>query len=156
MRSQGDVRALPASGQVGNTAPTVNIAAPAALGTTAASPENTQSATPTTRFETLATPLSAPAPKKRDQPAREPAIDLEVLLPNEDSNLGFIGLKAGDVLPYAQTTIRVKGNAGTTFKLKVNDKLIGDDRVGKKAVFIEKNLQAWEYFGVDLGVGENR
>ena len=155
VRSQGDVRALPASGQVGNTAPTVNIAAPAALGTTAASPENTQSATPTTRFETLATPLSAPAPKKRDQPAREPAIDLEVLLPNEDSNLGFIGLKAGDVLPYAQTTIRVKGNAGTTFKLKVNDKLIGDDRVGKKAVFIEKNLQAWEYFGVDLGVGEN-
>jgi len=155
LRSQGDVRALPASGLVGNTAPTANIAAPAALGATAASPENMQSTAPAARFDTLATPLSAPVIKKKDLPAREPVIDLEVLLPDEENVLGFIGLKAGDVLPYAQTTIRVKGNAGTTFKLKVNDKLIGDDRVGKKAVFAEKNLQAWEYFGVNLAVGEN-
>ncbi|MCY7304600.1 MAG: carboxypeptidase regulatory-like domain-containing protein, partial [Rhodoferax sp.] len=157
LRATSDVRALPASGEVGNLAPTANIAAPQGLGATAAPLADSSETLSKSagRFDTLAKPQSDVAQKRRESPAREPEIDLELLLPNEDNTLGFIGLKSGDVLPYAQTTIRVKGTAGATFKLKVNDKEVNADRVGKKAVFAEKSSQAWEFFGVDLVVGEN-
>ncbi len=157
VRAIGDVKALPASGQVGNTAPIANIAAPLSLGaSTSPALDNAASVLkPPTRFETLAIPQSEGALKQRERPAPIPALALETLLPDEDNTLGFIGLKSGDVLPYAQATIRVKGAAGATLKLKVNDKEIGEDRVGKKAVLAEKSSQAWEFIGIDLAVGEN-
>ena len=157
LRAASDIKALPASGEVGNTAPTANIAAPLSLGSSIEGVfENGATAAKSpARFDTLAVPQSDVAQKRRARPAREPEIQLESLLPNEDNTLNFIGLKSGDVLPYAQTAIRVKGTAGSTLKLKVNDKEIDVDRVGKKAVFAEKSSQAWEYVGIDLAVGEN-
>ena len=157
LRSIGDVKALPASGQVGNSAPIANIAAPLSLGaTTAPALDNTTSVlNQPIHFETLAIPHSEATPKRRERPARVPEIELETLLPDEDNSLGFMGLKTGDILPYAQATIRVKGAAGATFQLKVNDKEIGADRVGKKAVLAEKSSQAWEFIGIDLAIGEN-
>ena len=158
LRAASDIKALPASGQVGNTAPTANIAAPLSLGT-APAPIAERAATSLSnaqiRFDTLANPLSNAVPKLLEKPTPAPELQLETQLPNEDNTLGFIGLKSRDVLPYAQTSIRVKGAVGTVFKLKINDKEIGEDRVGKKAVLAEKNLQAWEFIGVNLVVGEN-
>ena len=157
LRAASDVKALPASGKVGDAAPTANIAAPLSLGASAASVVDNSAALskPSSGFDTLAVPQSAVTSKRPERAAREPDVQLEILLPDEDNTLGFIGLKSGDVLPYAQTTIRVKGIAGATFKLKVNDREVSADRVGKKAVFAEKNSQAWEFFGIDLAVGDN-
>lgn len=157
VRAIGDVKALPAAGQVGNTAPIANVAAPLSLGaSTAPALDNSDSVLkPPTRFETLAILQSEITQKLRGKPARVAELALETLLPDQDNTLGFIGVKTGDVLPYAQATIRVKGAAGATLKLKVNDNDIGEDRVGKKAVLAEKNLQAWEYIGIDFAVGEN-
>ena len=161
LRNTSDVKALPASGQVGLVAPVANIAAPAPLGESSNAKRDAPAdvSKPPVRFETLATPQSETSPKQRPlpQPARvsEPEVPLETLLPGEDNTIGFIGRNFGDILPYAQTTIRVKGVVGTTFKLKVNDVEIGADRVGKKAILAEKKLQAWEYVGIELRAGEN-
>ena len=156
-RANLDVKALPASGLVGNTVvastaglPTGSLLAPAAGATSLA----TQ--TGGAGYQTLARPQSDKVTKPiLESDGRAPVIDLETLLPDEDNTLGFMGLKEGDTLPYAQTTVRVKGVAGTTFKLTVNGKIIDDSRVGKKAVFADKQSQAWEYFGVNLIQGAN-
>ncbi|MBL0125562.1 MAG: DUF11 domain-containing protein [Betaproteobacteria bacterium] len=157
LRASNDIKALPASGIVGTTAPTANIAAPAALGASvdSATSTNTYSA-PAPRFDSLFRPLPESSPKPIvERKAREPEVLLENVLPQEDNSLGFIGIKDASILAFSQTTVRVKGVAGTTFKLLVNGKEIADDRVGKKASLAEKQLQAWEYVGIELAVGEN-
>lgn len=85
-------------------------------------------------------------------PAQAP---LEDLLPGLDSKLGFIGLADGATLPYAQSTIRVKGTAGSTLRLAVNGSVVDEKQVGKRAVYAEKQVQGWEYIGVDLKAGRN-
>ncbi len=157
LRAANDVKALPASGVLGLTAPTANIAAPAALGSTIESPgmaiANSQAST---RFDSLARQQADGRPKPVVERApREPEVLLEAILPNEDNTVGFIGIKDADVLAFAQRNIRVKGAAGSTFKLWVNGKEVPAERVGKKAQFAEKQLQAWEYLGVNLATGEN-
>jgi|GEM_PF-117745 len=165
-RNLTDVKALPASGVVGqNLAPTnvttTGVSAgsqstttlPSALGTLGASPSAANS------FATLASttsqPTSVTTTTDAANTAQSPVVALEELLPSENNTLGFIGLKDGDKLPFAQTTIRVKGVAGTVFKLSVNGKAIDDSRVGKRAVLDNKQLQAWEYIGVELNQGDN-
>ena len=80
---------------------------------------------------------------------------LETLLPRLDSKLAFIDLKDGQVMPYTQTPVRVKGPAGTVFKLYVNDTEVGDKRVGKKVVDAARHVEAWEFIGVELKPGHN-
>lgn len=161
LRANSDLKALPAAGVVGTSAPTANIAAPASLGASvdaaaaaAAIASPVQAELP--RFDTLAKPQSEGQTKPISQkPAREPEVLLEDLLPSQDNALGFIGLRNGDVLAYRQIAVRIKGTFGATFKLSVNGKDIAEDRIGKKAAMAEKQLQAWEYLGVNLQVGEN-
>jgi hypothetical protein len=81
--------------------------------------------------------------------------EFEDVLPNYDNALGFVGLNDGDIVPVAQTRVRVKGTAGSTFKLLVNGEPVPDSRVGKRAVLQDKQLQGWEYIGVDLQAGLN-
>ena len=76
-------------------------------------------------------------------------------LSNADNNLAFVEMKDGDTLGYAQTSVRVKGTAGSTFKLAVNGVDLPDSRVGKRSVLAEKQVQAWEYIGVELKPGAN-
>ena len=153
LRAANDVKALPASGTLGITAPTANIAAPAALGAAELAPLPTIAPS---RFDSLATQLPDRRTKSIvDRASREPEVLLESILPKEDNTPGFIGMKDGDVLAYAQSAIRVKGAMGTSFTLSVNGKDVPPDRVGKKAVLAEKQLQAWEFIGVNLAVGEN-
>jgi large repetitive protein len=81
---------------------------------------------------------------------------LEELLPLEaDNKLAILGLKDGDTVAYAQTNVRVKGGNGSTFKLTVNGAEVSEKRVGKRSVLADKQMQAWEYIGVELKPGEN-
>jgi uncharacterized repeat protein (TIGR01451 family) len=147
----GDVKALPASG-------VVQAAQGAGLTqSTAAVVQPTQSAM---QSALLASGDLRPSPAPRiavpAAPAAAPPLEaLETLLPALDNKLGFVGIADGQVLAYAQANVRVKGTAGATFKLSVNGAEIAQSRVGKRAVLQDKQLQAWEYIGVDLKAGEN-
>ena len=145
-----DVKALPAAGVV--TAPTPN-------GLPGATPTVLPGAAPSAPFA----PVSPALPAVRPSPA--PALPvaasaaaqqpLEKLVPDFDRTLAFVGIADGDTLASAQATIRVKGTAGSTFRLTVNGAEVSEKRVGKRATLAEKQVQAWEYIGVDLKAGDN-
>ncbi len=149
-----DPRALPASGTLGNTQGG-NTSSIAPLDTAAQKPATAtaQTALPTaTIMELAAARQSTLGPRT----VKVLAIPLEVLIQDADNTLAFIGLKDGDRLPYAQTTIQVKGVEGTRFALSINGVDLTADRVGKRTSVPEKKLQAWEFVGVDLKAGANQ
>ena len=141
-RPIADVKALPASGVV---------QAPAATGLNGAAPITLPQGAPgATAPAATAAPAAAQA-----APATAAPAPLEAVVPTLDNKLGFVGLADGQVLPVAQATVRVKGVAGATLSLSVNDAAVPESKVGKRAVLQDKQLQAWEYIGVDLRAGEN-
>jgi uncharacterized repeat protein (TIGR01451 family) len=153
-RPNSDVKALPASGVLGQAlagTPPVDSAASASAPGAAVAPATAQA---TSGFRPLAPPASKKATSGATLIAEEEK-PLEDILPEFTNELAFMGLKDGEILPYAQTNIRVKGREGVTFQLRVNGKEIPVTRVGKKAVLSDKQLQAWEYIGVDLNAGVN-
>ncbi|MFY9259062.1 MAG: SdrD B-like domain-containing protein [Gallionella sp.] len=83
------------------------------------------------------------------------SVDMDTLLLDLDNTLGFMDLKDHDVLPMAQTAVRIKGVMGSVFRLTVNGVEVSDTRVGKKSSVADKALEAWEYLGVALKPGEN-
>lgn len=155
-RPATDVKALPASGTVGITAP---VSATPNTDNSSILPFGSNR-TPAEQLGTVGFAPLAPkqpssvSPISERAPAPVPA-SLESVLPSLDNTLGFIGLKDGDTLAYAQSTIQVKGASGSTFALIVNGKQVADSRVGKKSVMDDKKLQAWEFVGVDLVAGSN-
>lgn len=174
-RRPTDQRALPSSGVVGETIPQpqtiagqssiVGSVVPqtggATLGPGAAPPSAGQGAASTTPAPALSfAPVATvdPEPSVRNAlPAerRVPPLGLESALIDVDNKLAFVGLKDGDVLPYAQTVVRVKGSAGSTFTLTVNGVVVADSRVGKKAKIDGRQVEGWEFFGIDLKPGKN-
>jgi uncharacterized repeat protein (TIGR01451 family) len=138
-----DPRSLPANGTLGETS------------TTAGTP------TPSTGFLPSAPIAAAPsidatvASLPASPVARVPSVPLETLVPDLDNTLGFVGLKDGDTLPIAQANIRVKGALGANFRLMLNDSEVPATRVGKRAKLEDKQIEAWEYIGLDLKPGEN-
>ncbi|MBL8520265.1 MAG: DUF11 domain-containing protein [Betaproteobacteria bacterium] len=152
-----DLKALPASGVVGNSAPVANVPSSGSLAAALElAPASRVAPVTSASFGTLAQPVSAPVTKAEvGKSPKVPEIALEVLLPELDNGLGFMGLKDGDVLPYTQTAVRIKGMSGSTLRLAINGKQVPDDRIAKKAVFAERQSQAWEYLGIDLLAGEN-
>ncbi len=157
-RQNTDLKALPASGVVGNSAPVANVPTSGSLSAVVETGGVPASAAPARQssFDSLALPVSHPISRNDPPKSSRPAeIALEVLLPDLDNKLGFIGIKDGDVMPHAQTSVRVKGTAGSSFKLSVNGKAVADDRVAKRAVYSDRMSQAWEYLGIDLLPGEN-
>lgn len=84
-----------------------------------------------------------------------PSVDLQQLLPTLDATLGFIDLKDGDTLPIAQTNVRLKGTADSTFGLTVNGTEVPQFRVGIKSKLPTTQVEAWEYIGVELSPGPN-
>ena len=81
--------------------------------------------------------------------------ELQTLLPSLSGGAGFIDLKDQAVLPNAQTSVRVKGVAGARFVFRVNNTEIADSRVGSRTTVEDRQLEVWEYIGVDLRPGEN-
>ncbi|WP_171161624.1 SdrD B-like domain-containing protein [Usitatibacter palustris] len=152
-----DLKAQSAAGIVSTPTAPGGTAAPGLTDSAGASqqqslPFNSVVEMPVPQRPTPAPQIDKPAAAQK--PAA-PLVDLEKLLPELDNTLAFVGLKDGDVLPRSQTVVRVKGAAGTTFVLSVNGTDVADNRVGKRAVLAEKNVQAWEYFGIDLKPGVN-
>ncbi len=85
-----------------------------------------------------------------------PQVDLEKVLAGADDSIGFLDLKEGDTLPFAQTSIRVKGAAAAQLKLSVNGVEVSEKRVGKTTRMPENNVQGKEYIGISLVPGKNR
>ena len=107
---------------------------------------------PTTSAEGLGTHAKLPSASAT---ARPPAVDIEKLAKSLDNSLGFVGLKDQDTLPYAQTSVMIKGALGASFSLKVNDEEVSDKRVGQKSIVTDKQVEIWEYIGVNLKPGKN-
>ncbi len=82
-------------------------------------------------------------------------IDLEKVLAQADSALAFLDLKDGDVLAYAQTSVRVKGAEAAQIKLSVNGVEVSEARVGKTTRIADRGLQGKEYIGIALTAGKN-
>jgi uncharacterized repeat protein (TIGR01451 family) len=138
-----DLRGLPAAGVVGGTPGT---------------PSGTQGgAAPVSRFESVTPgPLTSKNSNLPATPApAAAALPLDQMIAGLDSALGFVGLKDGDTLPYAQTAVRVKGQLGGAFKLMVNGVDIGSTRIGTKLTLEDRQIQIWEYIGVALKPGAN-
>ncbi|MBL0140673.1 MAG: DUF11 domain-containing protein [Betaproteobacteria bacterium] len=148
-RAVPDLKALPASGIVG--APGTAAGAPALD-----APAGSSRVTPYANvLEVPSATWPNPAPKLAIAPAKPVLEPLENLMPGLDKELGFIGIKDGDTLPFAQATIRVKGTAGAAMKLTVNGAEVSESRIGKRSTLDEKQLQAWEYLGIELKPGAN-
>lgn len=146
-----DVKALPASGVVASPASGPLPGAPAAAGPTGAGAGFAALAPAATPAFPSPAPGLVAAPAKATH-ALEP---LEKLVPTLDGKLGFIGIADGDTLPVAQATVRVKGTAGSALHLAVNGEEVSEKHVGKRSTLAEKQVQAWEYIGVELKPGEN-
>ena len=98
--------------------------------------------------ETITTVRTAP-------PTTLHLADLQTLLPSLTGDVGFVDLKNQVVLPAAQTSVRVKGVAGARFLLRVNDTEVAESRVGSRTIVEQRQMEVWEYIGVDLRPGEN-
>lgn len=84
-------------------------------------------------------------------------VDLEQALEQATNNkLAILNLKDGQILPVAQATIQVKGVAGAAIQLWVNDKEVGADRIGKKAILPDFQIAGFDYIGVELQPGKNQ
>lgn len=88
-----------------------------------------------------------------------PSVSLEQAVQAQSGgtdSFGFVDLKDGDTLPMAQTTVRVKGVLGGKIFLRVNDREIPENRVGKRLTIADRNIEATEFIGIELQPGRNR
>jgi len=92
--------------------------------------------------------------KGQDDPRRlETDIDLEALLPELDSALGFIELDDGDRLVQRRVTVRVVAPADMTVALSRNGTPVDSDRIGRRVS--DGRVQVVEYVAVELREGMN-
>ncbi len=68
---------------------------------------------------------------------------------------GFVDLADGDILAAPQANVRVKGLLGTSLRLSLNGQALPESRVGSRSTVADKQLQVWEFIGVDFRPGEN-
>ncbi len=147
-----DLKALPASGVV-EIAPAGGMP-----GAAAATPVPTIGVGGFSAVMPTVTPkLPTPAPSLTPRAwATRESVALEALVPAfADNKLAFVEMKDGDTLGYAQSNVRVKGAAGATFRLTVNGVELPDSSVGKRSVLAEKEVEAWEWIGVEMRPGRN-
>lgn len=93
--------------------------------------------------------------KLRPRQAKPAAPRGETDLAAVDNTVGFADLDDGATLPQAQSTVRVKGPAGATLQLSVNGRVTPEQRVGRRSTLAARDLEVWDYIGVDLVPGEN-
>ncbi len=83
-------------------------------------------------------------------------INLETALETASNNqLEILNLKDGQVLAYPQTSVQIKGVAGTQLELWVNGTQVPEKRIGKRAVLPNMQVSGLDFIGVDLNAGHN-
>jgi len=135
-KSAAEVKALSASGFIGGTG------APQPV------PGNAMVAPPVGSTQ----PAPVPAPPA---PSVGAAADPNAEFLQMNNELGFVDLHDQVVLPFTQTGVRVKGQMGNKFKLNVNGADLPAKQVGSKTMVAGKQLEVWEFIGVNLLPGKN-
>lgn len=145
-----DIRSLPAAGVIGSggsgLAGETNSPAQATnslLAFTALLPANTLKSTNSSLAPEPVVPL-----------ARLP---LEKFIAGlTDNTPGFIGLQDGDTVAGRQTSVRIKGPLGAKLVLLLNGTPVAADRLGKKVVDPVHQIEALEFYSLDLRAGANQ
>jgi uncharacterized repeat protein (TIGR01451 family) len=163
-----DSRTLPAAGAMGlpgaqqNNAGSNAVAPlPGTAGNLGAVGDTGGPAAPSARLPSpiytpaMALPAQPAAPAAEAAPAEQALQPLEDLLPDLNAETAFVGLVDEQLLPVAQTRVRVKGPLGARFELTVNGQPVPATQVGKKSSLEKNKVVAWEYIGVDLKPGRN-
>lgn len=138
----GDPRSREASGVIGSGARDDNASPVGGSAFNALLPAGTL---------TSANSNLTPAPVRRAATASLESV-VETL---PDNQPGFLTLKNGDTLPGRQINVAVKGPLGAKFSLLLNGSEVSAGRVGKRVADPLRQIEAWEYIGVDLRPGEN-
>jgi uncharacterized repeat protein (TIGR01451 family) len=99
--------------------------------------------------------IGNPEAKAKTAAATPAAPAAAVELDKLDNSLGFVGLEDGAVLAGTQTSVRVKGTAGSTFTLLANGQEVPETRVGQRNTVAGNKMLSWEYVGVALRAGRN-
>jgi hypothetical protein len=102
-----------------------------------------------------AAPVTDPAATSAKPAEAAPASSSVTEFSALNNELGFVDLRNHDVLPFTQANVRVKGAMGANFKLRVNGTEASARQVGTKSIVADKQLQVWEFIGVDLRPGKN-
>lgn len=82
--------------------------------------------------------------------------NFDTWLPDTDYKLAFVNVSDGDVLPDAQLTVQVKGRMGNKMVLRLNDTVVGDEKIGTRSSLEDKQIQALEFVALSLVPGDNR
>jgi large repetitive protein len=108
----------------------------------------------------IAVPLTAKHPISKDA-IQANVIDATATTVNEaqvaawDNTVHIMAPTDKQILPTAQTRVVVKGQLGARFELSINGNAVNATRVGKRSKLEDKQLEVWEYIGVDLKAGPN-
>ncbi|HZI55175.1 MAG TPA: hypothetical protein VFF39_00300, partial [Verrucomicrobiae bacterium] len=137
-------------GQSSQTAPR-EIAASTPARATAARSGDPGAATVPAEAAKPAEAASAPTAVKPAESGTSSSIEFSAL----NNELGFVDLHNHDVLPFTQANVRIKGAMGADFKLRVNGTEASARQVGTKTLVADKQLQVWEYVGVNMRPGKN-
>lgn len=157
----GDTRSLPSSGIIGQLNNTANAGVQQVITGSVASAIQQQAGTSTPSAQSFAPVmppnLSVMRPLALPEKAISvvPKVQLEEQIIKLDNTLDFIDLKDKDTLPIAQANIRVKGMLGVTFRLTVNGIVVSERRIGKRSKLADKQMEAWEFIGVEFRAGNN-
>lgn len=174
-----DVRALPASGRLGETG--AAPLAPGLAGGTASAggsffgmapiamtpkpvalvPPDVDAAVAALAAAAAAVPsVPASAPVASPDPTSvvQPPVVLPPVAVTEDAGPlpHFVGLRDGDVLPSSTSAVKVAGHAGTRLSLLVNGEPVPDDRLAEREVFADPPSETRLYLGLALRPGDNR
>ncbi len=174
-----DVRALPASGRLGETgaapvapglqggssdAPVAGQAAPQpAVEAVAAVPRPASGDGPVdAAVQALAAtvPVSAPPAVQMAAPAASAVVQTATPAPavidDEPGPLPhFIGLRDGQVMTSAASPVKLAGHLGTRLTLHVNGVPVGDDRMAERSEFHDTRVETRLYLGLPLRAGDN-
>ena len=152
-----DVRGLPSSGIVGDTAPGATQPGATQPGATQPGAAQAGVAQPGKAQAGAGNPAAPPAASdSRKEAAPVDSSTLEDDLAKTDNAVGFLNLKDKDVLAIDQTPILVKGPAGGNLQLLVNGTEVSEKQMGKKIVDSERRIEAREYIAVELKPGVNK
>ena len=144
-----DPRTLPASGLIGVPA---NAGGNGSLGTRTALASAAPVSVASVSASSVSTPRSTAVAMAATRVAPE---TLGQILRTATPDAGFIDFGEGQVLPAAQTRVRVKGPLDAKLQLSVNGREIALTQVGEQSRLESRGISAWEYVGVDLIPGNN-